>query len=475
MLDHADKNFIGVRKTLLLGIFWRILIIEIILLVGTLLYEAVFRDPSLAHLLWYALRILGLVGIIILFMVFTLQRFLKKKIIAPLEAISEANEHLGKGDAQAGDVSLPEDAPREIMGIVSTRRQMLETILRVSEERLRLANFIRDTFGRYISKSVVDDIIRDPAARSIGGQRRTVTVLMSDLRGFTSMSETMDAEVLVGLLNRYLARMTDIIVRYDGMIDEFIGDAILAVFGLPEKKADDPARAVACALSMQNELRNFNDDMRAEGCPPLEMGIGINSGAVIAGNIGSEVRTKYGIMGPVVNRVARIESNTVGGQVLLGEETYSLVRDVVSTDAPRMVMMKGLKTPLVIYSVTAIGHPYYVSLTGGAEYKQEVEIHLPFRFWKLEGKKITGEPGSGETIFLEEDLIVASVTPPIEPMNDVKIALEFCAEAHCFDDVYAKVMPPEAEDRQSSIHRFRITFMTQKDREILKKWISEAT
>ena len=475
MPDQSGGKDKGVRETLLMGVFWRILIIEVILLIGTLLYEAVSRDAGMSHLFWYALRILGLVGIIILFMMVTLQRFLTKKIIAPLEAIAAANERFQKSDYGAEDVDLPAEAPREIKGIVSTRRQMLHTILKVSEERLHLADFIRETFGRYLSRRVVDEIIENPTGRSIGGRMETVTVLMSDLRGFTSMSETRDAGEVVRLLNRYLARMSEIIVSYDRMIDEFIGDAILAVFGVPEKREDDPARAVACALSMQNALRELNDELMAEGYPALEMGIGINTGTVIAGNIGSEVRAKYGIVGAVVNRAARIESNTMGGEVLLGEETYRLVRDFVTTDAPRSVMMKGLKSPLVYYSVTAIGPPYNVSLIGRTESKRGVEIHLPFQSWKVEGKKIVGEPRRGETVFFKENLITASINPPIESMTDIKLTFDFCVEAHCFDDVYAKVLPAEKDGQEPAIHHLGITSMNQKDRDVIKKWISEAS
>jgi adenylate cyclase len=145
MSNHHVKIERGVRETLLMRVFWRILIIEVILLIGTLFYEAVTRDAGVSHLFWYAFRILGLVGIIILFMMLTLQRFLAKKIIAPLEAIAVANERFQKSDDRGKDVDLPEKIPREIKGIVSTRRQMLETILKVSEERLHLADFIRDT------------------------------------------------------------------------------------------------------------------------------------------------------------------------------------------------------------------------------------------------------------------------------------------------------------------------------------------
>ncbi len=466
----------GVRETLLMGVFWRILIIEAILLIGTLLYEAVSTNADIHHLLWYAFRILGLVCIIILFMMFTLQRFLTKKIIAPLEAIAAANERfLQENENEAKDLDLPEDAPREIKGIVSTRRRMLETILKVSEERLQLAGFIRDTFGRYLSRKVVDEIIEKPTGRSIGGRKETVTVLMSDLRGFTGLAEAEDAEVLVRLLNRYLERMSEIILGYDGMIDEFIGDAILAVFGVPEKHEDDAQRAIACALTMQNALQELNAEMTAEGYPVLEMGIGINTGNAVVGNIGSEVRAKYGIVGTVVNRASRIESNTVGGDLLIGEETYRLVRDVVTVDAPRSVMMKGLKSPLVYYSVTSIRPPYDVALKERSESKKGAEIHLPFQFWTVEDKKIVGGPWSGETVFFKENLITASLNQPIVPMTDIKLVFDFCAEAHCFDDVYAKVLPTEEYEHKSSIHRLRITSVSQKDREVLNKWISAAS
>jgi len=476
MSAQSNSKQKGVRKTLLMGIFWRILIIEAILLIGTLLYEAISINADLSHLSWYAFRILGLVVIIILFMMLTLQRFLTKKIIAPLEAIAAANERfLQENENEAKDLDLFEDAPREIAGIASTRRRMLETILKVSEERLQLAGFIRDTFGRYLSRKVVDEIIEKPAGRRIGGRKETVTVLMSDLRGFTGMSEAEDAEVLVRLLNRYLERMSGIILRYDGIIDEFIGDAILAVFGVPEKHEDDAQRAIACALTMQNALQELNGEMTAEGFPVLEMGIGINTGNAVVGNIGSEVRTKYGIVGTVVNRASRIESNTVGGDVLIGEETYRLVRDFVTVDAPRSVMMKGLKSPLVYYSVTSIGPPYDVALKRSSESKKGAEIHLPFQCWKVEDKKIVGEPWSGETVFFKEHLITAYFNQQIAPMTDIKLIFDFCVEAHCFDDVYAKVLPAEEYEQKSSLHRLGITSMSQKDREILSKWVSAAS
>lgn len=474
---HRSKDLRerGVRETLLMGVFWRILIIEVVLLIGTLLYEAFSKDAGISHLLWYALRILGMVAVIILFMMVTLQSFLRKKIIAPLESIAAANEDFRQKGYGAVELALPEETPREIKGIVSTRMQMLETILRVSKERLQLADFIRDTFGRYLSKKVVDEIIENPSGRKIGGRRETVTVLMSDLRGFTGMSETMDAEEVVRVLNRYLGRMSEIILEYDGTIDEFMGDGILAAFGVPEKQADDAARAVACALSMQKALPELNEEMVAQGYPGLEMGIAINSGKVIVGNIGSRVRMKYGIVGAVVNRTARIESNAVGGDVLIGEATYGLVREIVKNDVPRSVMMKGLKSPLVYYRISAIGEPYNVSIDHGTSGGKGVEIHLPFHFWKVDGKTVLDEPSVGETRMFHDKLITARIDPNPEPMTDVKLKFDFCTEAHCFEDVYAKVMSVKETNHEPGAVDLRITSMNQKDREVINRWITEGS
>jgi len=363
--------------------------------------------------------------------------------------------------------------PREIREIISSRTQMLNKILEVSEERLQLVNFIRNTFGRYLSKRVVDEILETTDGQEIGGRRKTVTVLMSDLRGFTGLSEARDPEDMVRLLNRYLERMSEVIIKYDGMIDEFIGDAILTVFGVPEEHDDDPLRAVACALAMQNALVKLNNELIREGYPPLEMGIGINTGSVIVGNIGSEIRAKYGIVGATVNVASRIESNTVGGEVLIGESTYRRVKGSVTADSPHSVMMKGLKKPLVIYPITAIVERYDIKLGSRPVNRHGIEICLPFHCWKVDDKKMAGEAMSGETININENLITASVETHLESLTDIKLIFDFCMDAHCFSDIYAKVVSAE-EQNNKIVTRFRITAMDQEDRDILKKWASEA-
>ncbi len=201
----------GVREILLMGVFWRILFIEGVLLVYSLGYRWFTADATALELFWYSVRIIILVAIIIIFMMVTLKKFLTQKIITPLEIIASANKKI-QDDISSDDlVALPENSPHEMETIVSSRSKMLKTILDVSEERLHLVNFIRDTFGRYLSSKVVDEILESPQGQKIGGTRKTITVLMSDLRGFTTLSESRDPGEMVDLLNQYLEKMSIIL------------------------------------------------------------------------------------------------------------------------------------------------------------------------------------------------------------------------------------------------------------------------
>ena len=369
-------------------------------------------------------------------------------------------------------VDLPVDTPKEITEIVDTRQRMLAEILKVSNERLGLVKFIRETFGRYLSQKVVDEILSSPDGSKIGGRRETVTILMADLRGFTSRAEKSDPEATLRLLNRFFGSMAKIITSYDGMIDEFLGDGILTIFGVPERHEDDPARAVACALEMQNALHQLNKELAAEGIRPLEMGIGINTGSVIVGNIGSKIRAKYGIVGMPVNTASRIESLTVGGQVLIGEPTFRLVSEVVDVDPPQTVMVKGYKQPLVCFPVKAIRGPYDISMMEQKAESQQVELHLPMTGWVVDGKAIR-EPGiQGHTLHVDDNQWQVEFESVLEPMTDLKIQVNFCTEAHCFEPIYGKILG-RMDAALPNTYDLKITAITQEDREIIEKWVDE--
>ena len=181
--------------------------------------------------------------------------------------------------------------------------------------------FIRNTFGRYLSDEIVDELLESPEGLNLGGTTTGATILMADIRNFTTICEQQQPERVVSLLNNYLGVMSEIIMNHHGTVDEFIGDGILAIFGAPVNRDDDASRAIACAIDMQSAIADINARNVALQLPEISIGIGLNTGIVVAGNIGSERRSKYGVVGHPVNLTARIESYTQGGQILASEAT----------------------------------------------------------------------------------------------------------------------------------------------------------
>ena len=271
---------------------------------------------------------------------------------------------------------------------VAQQRQLTEL-----NAALELRNrFIRETFGSYLSDEIVDTIL-EKGGLKIAGEKRRATILMADLRGFTSLSERLAAEDVVAMINIYLETMTEIIQKYQGTIDEFIGDGILVIFGAPILRPDDPLRAVACAVEMQLAMASVNDRNRQAGYPEVALGIGINTGEVVVGNIGSKKRIKYAVVGRAVNLTARIESYTVGGQIFISESTLSECGDICRIDTARQVMPKGVKKPLTIHEVGGIGGDFQLFLPPKPEMTwRELKQGLPVQFTVVDWKH-TGELG----------------------------------------------------------------------------------
>ncbi|RLQ23814.1 response regulator [Seongchinamella sediminis] len=225
-------------------------------------------------------------------------------------------------------------------GIERKRWHDREELYRQQLERNE--KFIRATFGRYLSDEIVTDILERPEGLELGGDLRRVTIMMSDIRGFTTLSEQLAPAQVVTLINRYLGAMTDIIMAHQGTIDEFIGDAILAVFGAPMRRDDDADRAVQCALEMQAAMEEINRLNREDGLPEISTGIALNTGDVIAGNIGSERRSKYGFVGHPMNVTSRIEDVTAGGEILIAASTLESLKGEYCTGETRELNVKGI-------------------------------------------------------------------------------------------------------------------------------------
>ena len=254
-----------------------------------------------------------------------------------------------------------------VLGDISELSELRDAVkameqIRALNEQLKLRNkLLNETFGRYLSDDIVKELLDTPNGLALGGKKRTLTVMMSDLRGFTAMSEKMDPQKLITMLNHYLGEMTEIIEKRKGSIIEFLGDGIFAIFGAPLAIENHASNAVAAAVEMQMRMEEINRWNEEHGFPQLEMGIGINTGEVIVGNIGSERRSKYGVMGSHVNLCGRIESYTVGGQVLVSPVTRSMIKEPLSVLQEMEVMPKGVKNPIILSQITGIGGEYQLS------------------------------------------------------------------------------------------------------------------
>jgi adenylate cyclase len=300
--------------------------------------------------------------------------------------------------------------------------------------------FIRQTFGRYLSDDVVNTILESPEGLKLGGEKRLVTIMMTDLRGFTAIGERLPAETVVAMLNIYLEEMTEIILKYQGTIDEFIGDAILAVFGAPVQRDNDARRAVACALEMQLTMTRVNQRNHEAGYPEVQMGIGINTGELVVGNIGSSKRTKYGVVGRAVNIASRVESYTVGGQVLIAETTLAACGPILRIDDQMEVMPKGVKKPITISDVGGIGGEFNIYLPEKrASELQSLTQALPINFSILAGKHAGDELHSGTITRMASKgaEIEAAIRP--EKLSNLKITLFDENGNEVTSDLYAKV------------------------------------
>ena len=221
----------------------------------------------------------------------------------------------------------------------------------------RRARDIRKMFSSYVSKRIVDELIRDPSKAKLGGERKEITVLFSDIRGFTSFSEKHQPEEVVSLLNEYLGAMTEIVFEHEGTLDKFVGDAIMALWGAPVGQPDHAERACRCALDMIKKLKELQEKWTAEGKYAIDIGIGINTGDMVVGNMGAEgKKMDYTVIGDNVNLGARLEGLTrqYNNHIIISEFTYEQVKQVVQVNELGSVTVKVKQKPVVIYDLVGV-------------------------------------------------------------------------------------------------------------------------
>ena len=289
-------------------------------------------------------------------------------------------------------------------------------------EKLEARNeLLSKTFGQFLSDEIVRELLDTPGGLEPGGKKRTLSIMMSDLRGFTAMSERMDADDLISMLNHYLEVMTDAIQSHGGTIIEFIGDGILAIFGAPRHSETHAADAVAAALEMQSSMEAVNEWNKERNYPFLEMGIGLESGEVIVGNIGSEKRMKYGVVGASVNLCGRIESYTSGGQVLVSAGIRGGIDAPLQIEKEMTVLPKGADEEMLLSQVTGIGAPYDIYITVQDNLPEKLEEPVPVRFYRIDGKHTSDKACYGGIVSLGSDCAVLETETHLELYDNLQI------------------------------------------------------
>ncbi len=250
-------------------------------------------------------------------------------------------------------------------------------------------------------------------------REKHLTILLADLRGFSQLLSVTSAAKVVSVLERFYATMVKVISAHEGRVDKFMGDSVLAVFGVDNNREKAAIQAVTCAVRMQQELLKLNKDFVAEGLPAIYMGVAINSGKVIACEIGNHIYKEFTVIGDAVNVTARVEAHSLRGQVLMTDSTYRLVSKQVKTALPKKVHIKGLSQPISIYELISVNNELFTPRFEVRRHPR-VEVRIPMAFQKISGTKILDTEYAGEILDLSYEGMKAEIPILLDPFTEIK-------------------------------------------------------
>lgn len=271
-------------------------------------------------------------------------------------------------------------------------------------------------------------------------QNREVSILLADLRGFTAIAADRSAGEVLGMLNPVLIRMCEIIFKHGGTIDKFMGDSIMALFGVPGSRSDDVARALSCAVEMQMWMRDYSVEQRKKGLLELFMGIGINTGNVLAGTIGSDVYSEYTVIGDEVNLTSRIEAFSLRGQVLISESTYRLASGFVVVSDPMSVSVKGKSQPVNLYEVLSIPTRGLHVPRQEVRRSHRVAVKVPFRYQIVRESVVIPHLYEGIIHDIGYHGVLIETQEPLSSMTDLKMEISLPQVDYLARDLYGKTV-----------------------------------
>lgn len=278
------------------------------------------------------------------------------------------------------------------------------------------------------------------AADGLEVTSREVTILMADLRGFTALAGSQPASVVIPALNRCLSRLSEVVFKYQGSIDKFMGDSIMVLFGAPVAREDDVDRALMCAIEMQMAMRELNQAHLAERMPEVFLGIGVNTGTVMAGRFGSQVYSEYTVIGDEVNLASRIEAFSLRGQVLISEPTYQRCWGLVSASSPMQVYVKGRPQPVMLRELVAI--PSRKLKVPRQEFRRShrVDARLPCLVQRMQDKIIVPHIVRGAVRDISYHGLMLELPEALELHSEIKLECDLPLVDFRAVDVYARVV-----------------------------------
>lgn len=312
---------------------------------------------------------------------------------------------------------------------VKEHLKMMNQIAKLNETLEKQNAFIRKAFSKYLSEEIVDLVLDKPDGLAIGGKSEKVTVLMSDLRGFTALCEQMSPDGLMDMLNHYFDIMSRIIRSLNGTIIEYAGDGILAIFGAPIMSENHAVCGVVAALKMQEAMGEINLWNELNGYPELNMGIGINTGEAVVGNMGSEYAMKYNIIGGCVNLCGRIESYTIGGQIFVSPYTIDMIESELLVDEQLEIKPKGVRVPITISSVYGIKEPYNVFLERNDLNLKSCDNPIEVLIFSLDGKHVSDEACPGIITAMDKKKLYISTKAELDEYDNILIKCD--VESYC--------------------------------------------
>lgn len=285
---------------------------------------------------------------------------------------------------------------------------------------------------------------RGESVESIGADhsfvRCEVTILLADLRGFTSITATHPAGVVINLLNRCLSRMNEIVAAHQGVIDKFMGDSIMVLFGAPIERPDDVQRALTCAIEMQLAMGELNARYRQDGMPELYMGIGINTGSVLAGKFGSNFYSEYTVIGDEVNLASRIEAFSLRGQVLISEKTLACCSDFVTVGEPMEVFVKGKAQSVRLRELLSIPSLNLVIPRQEIRRSRRIEVELPCSINIIKSKIVLPHTIQATIRDIGYHGVLVELDQQLESHDEVKLEADLALVDFRATDIYAKVV-----------------------------------